>query len=92
MIPILYESTETAFASNGLGRLRDMISCVVTEERNGIYELDFEYPMTAEDFDQIKIGRIIGVTHDESDDIQPFDIVSHERPIEGVVTFHAVHI
>ena len=92
MIPILYESTETAFASNGLGRLRDMISCVVTEERNGIYELDFEYPMTAEDFDQIKIGRIIGVTHDESDDIQPFDIVSYEKPIEGVVKFHAVHI
>ena len=92
MIPILYESTETAFASNGLGRLRDMISCVVSEERNGIYELDFEYPMSAEDFDQIKIGRIIGVTHDESGDIQPFDIVSYEKPIDGVVTFHAVHI
>ena len=92
MIPILYESTETAFASNGLGRLRDMISCVVTEERNGIYELDFEYPMSAEDFDQIKIGRIIGVTHDDTGDIQPFDIVSYDRPIEGVVTFHAVHI
>ena len=92
MIPILYESTEAAFVSNGLGRLRDMISCVVSEERNGIYELDFEYPMSAEDFDQIKIGRIIGVTHDESGDIQPFDIVSYEKPIDGVVTFHAVHI
>lgn len=92
MIPILYEKDETAFESNGLGRLRDMISCVVTEERNGIYECDFEYPMTAEDFDQIRIGRIIGVTHDESDDIQLFDIVSYSRPIDGVVTFHCVHI
>ena len=72
--------------------LRDMISCVVTEERNGIYECDFEYPMTAEDFDQIRIGRIIGVTHDESDDIQPFDIVSYERPINGIVKFHCTHI
>lgn len=92
MIPILYDKTETAFASNGLGRLRDMISAVVTEERNGVYELDFEYPMSAEDFDQIQIGRIIGVTHDDTDDVQPFDIVSYSRPINGVVTFHCVHI
>ena len=92
MIPILYEKDEMAFASNGLGRLRDCISCVVTEERNGIYECDFEYPMSAEDFNQIQVGRIIGVTHDDTDNIQPFDIVSYERPIEGIVTFHAVHI
>lgn len=92
MIPILYEKTETLFASNGLGRLRDMISAVVTEERNGVYELDFEYPMSAEDFSQIQIGRIVGVTHDDTDDIQPFDIVSYSRPIDGVVTFHCVHI
>lgn len=92
MIPILFESTETEFNNNGLGRLREMISCIVTEERNGVYECDFEYPVTAEDFNDIQIGRIIGVTHDESDDIQPFDIVSYERPIDGVVTFHCVHI
>lgn len=92
MIPILYEKDETAFISNGLGRLRDMISAVVTEERNGIYELDFEYPMDAVDFGMIQVGRIVGVTHDESDDIQPFDIVSYSRPINGVVTFHCVHI
>lgn len=92
MIPILYEKDETLFVSNGLGRLRDMISCVVTEERNGVYELDFEYPVSADDFGDIQIGRIVGVTHDESDDIQPFDIVSFTRPIDGVVTFHCTHI
>ena len=130
MIPILYEKNETAFASNGLGRLRDCISCKVTEERNGIYECDFEYPVTGANYDLIQIGRIIGVTHDDYElttterligaltdeeldtitdegglaltgerttdfttkDIQPFDIVSFSRPIDGVVTFHAVHI
>ena len=92
MIPILYEKDETAFISNGLGRLRDCISAVVAEERNGIYELDFEYPMDAVDFGMIQVGRIVGVTHDESEDIQPFDIVSYSRPINGVVTFHCVHI
>ncbi len=92
MIPILYDSNETSFTSNGLGRLRDTISCVVTEERNSIYECDFEYPVSGANYDKIQCGRIIGVTHDESDDIQPFDIVSYSRPIDGVVTFHCVHI
>lgn len=92
MIPILYEKTETIFTSNGLGRLRDCISCVVTEERNGIYECDFEYPVSGQHFDEIIIGRIIAVEHDDTGDVQPFDIVGYEKPIEGVVTFHAVHI
>ena len=92
MIPILYEKDETIFASNGLGRLRDCISCKVTEERNGIYECDFEYPLSGAHYEEIKLGRIIGVTHDDSGDIQPFDIVSYSRPIDGVVTFHCTHI
>lgn len=92
MIPILYENNETAFASNGLGRLRDCISAVVTEERNGVYTLDFEYPITGAHFDEITIGRVVAVTHDETGGIEPFDIVGYERPIGGVVTFHAVHI
>ena len=92
MIPIIYEKDETAFVSNGLGRLRDMISCVVTEERNGVYECDFEYPITGANYDRIQVGRIVGVTHDDSDDIQPFDIVSYSKPIDGVVTFHCQHI
>lgn len=92
MNPILYDATETGFTSNGLGRLRDCVSCVVTEERNGIYECDFEYPIDGAHFDLIRVGRIIGVTHDDSGDIQPFDIVSYSRPINGVVTFHCTHI
>ena len=38
MIPILYSGSETAFTSNGIGRLTDCIKCTVTEEKNGIYE------------------------------------------------------
>lgn len=92
MIPIIYEKDETAFISNGLGRLRDMISCTVTEERNGIYECDFEYPTTGANYDLIQLGRIVGVTHDDTGDIQPFDIVSFSKPIDNIVTFHCVHI
>ena len=92
MIPILYDKNETAFVSNGLGRLRDCISAVVTEERNGIYELDFEYPVDGLNYEKIQCGRIVAVRHDESGDVQPFDIVGYSRPINGVVTFHCVHI
>lgn len=92
MIPILYDRDETEFSSNGLGRLRDCISCTVTEERNGIYECDFEYPVDGLNYGLIEEGRIIACTHDTTGDVQPFDIVSHTKPIEGVVSFHAVHI
>lgn len=92
MIPILFDTGTSSFSNNGLGRLRDCISCTVTEERNGIYECDFEYPIGGQNYDLIKCGRIIGVTHNDSDDVQPFDIVSYTKPINGIVSFHAVHI
>lgn len=92
MIPILYESNETAFTSNGLGRLRDCIRCEVTEERNGLYECEFEYPVTGAHYSEITLGRIIAVEHDQTGDVQPFDIYACDRPIDGVVTFHAHHV
>lgn len=92
MIPILYERDEVSFTSNGLGRLRDCIECVVTEERNGIYECDFEYPVSGAHYNEITLGRIIAVTHDDTGDIQPFDIVSFEKNLEGTTTFHCTHI
>lgn len=92
MIPILYESNETEFRSNGLGRLRECLRCEVTEERNGEYECEFNYPVTGTRYKDIQIGRIIAVEHDTSGDIQPFDIYACERPIDGVVTFRAHHI
>ena len=92
MIPILYERNETEFPSNGLCRLRDCLSFVVTEERNGIYEASFDYPVDGANYDMIQCGRIVAAIHDDSGDVQPFDIVSYTKPISGIVTFHAVHV
>lgn len=92
MIPILFERNETAFNNNGLCRLRDCIDARVSEERNRIYELDFDYPVNGANYNQIQFGRYVGVTHEESDDIQPFKIVSATRPINGIVSFHCTHI
>lgn len=92
MIPILYEKTESNFRSNGLGRLSDCIRCLASEERNGIYEVEFDYPVTGVHFEDIQMGRIIACTHDEQGDVQPFDIYAKSEPINGIVTFYAHHI
>jgi len=92
MIPILYDSAETQFTSNGLGRLKDTISCIVTEERNGVYELEFDYPISGDKYELIKEGRIVAVTHDETGDIQPFIIYKRTAKIDGIVTFNAYHL
>lgn len=92
MIPILYDSSENEFLTNGIGRLSDCISCVVTEERNGIYECEFEYPIIGVHYQDITEGRYISVSHDEQGDRQPFKIYHKSAPINGIVTFNAHHI
>lgn len=93
MIPILYTADETAFITNGIGRLSDCTRCVVTEERNGIYEAEFDVPITGAHFDDIQLGRIVALTHDDTGDIQPFVIYRRNVPnLDGIVTFNAHHI
>lgn len=92
MIPVLYDSSETLFTSGGLGFLSDCTSCTVTEELNGIYECEFDYPISGPLYPHITEGKIIYVTHDDTGVPQPFDIYSHSAPINGLVTFYAHHI
>lgn len=92
MTPILYRGDETSFTSEGLGRLSDCLRCVVTEERNGIFECEFDYPVSGALFEDVREGNIIAVTHDGNGDVQPFDIYGRTAPINGVVTFYAHHI
>ncbi len=92
MIPILYDSTETQFKSQGLGRLTECTRCIVTEERNGIYELECDYPVEGQLFERLKQGGIVACTHDDTGDIQPFDLYRFSAPLAGIVTFYAQHI
>lgn len=93
MIPILYNGDETRFITNGIGRLSSCTRCVVTEERNGIYECEFDMPITGEHFEEIERGKIIACTHDDKHDIQPFVIYGRTVPdLNGTVTFRAHHI
>lgn len=93
MIPILYNKDETRFITNGVGRLTDCTRAVVTEERNGVYELEFDIPITGEHFNDISLGMIVACTHDDKHDVQPFVIYQRSVPdLSGVVTFNAHHI
>ena len=92
MKPILFDGSATNFNTQGIGALSDCISALVTEQRNGIYELEFTYPITGVRYGDITKGRIVVVSHDERKDLQPFIIYRISRPISGVVTVNAHHI
>lgn len=93
MIPILYEATEKAFTTNGLGRLSDVTVCTVTEERNGSYELEFEYPATGIHYDEIKEDRLVYAKPSEDSNNQIFRIYKVTEPDEnGIATISAEHI
>ena len=92
MIPILFPSDATDFTSNGIGRLVDCLECSVTEERNGMYELELQYPVSGKWFRELSAGGVIAVIHDDHHDLQPFDIYKVSVPIDGIVTVNACHI
>lgn len=92
MIPILFTPDERDFTSNGLGRLTDCRKFEVTEERNGVYEAYFEYPVDGPLFEELKYGYFVYATHDESKTPQAFEIYSKEADMSGWASFRAWHI
>lgn len=88
----LFKSTSTSFETNGLGSLVDAISCSVTEERNGEYELICEYPVFGRKYDQLSLRQIIVVKPNPYSDPQPFRIYQITKPLNGIVTINAEHI
>ena len=92
MIPILFDQSEKDFTSGGIAFLVDCISCKVSQERNGIYELEFSYPIDGPKYSLIQEKAIILATHDDTKIPQPFDIYARSAPISGIVTFYAHHI
>ena len=92
MIPILYSKTETTFTHNGLGLLTDISSAKVTEERNGVYELTFQYPISGQRYSAIEDGCIVKAKPNDTSSLQLFKIYKSSKPINGIVTFYAEHI
>lgn len=92
MKPILFEKNATVFTGLGLCYLPDAISCTVTEERNGSFELEMVYPVSGAFFDYIQEDRIIVAKARESGTRQAFRIYRITTQISGEVTVNARHI
>lgn len=92
MKPILFPSTATEFKTQGLGVLTDAISCTVTEERNGAFELTMQYPDTGIHFDEITDRCIIYAIPSPYRAPQPFRIYRITRPMDGIIMVYAQHI
>ena len=94
MIPILYQTiTEGTVPSDyGLGALSDCISCTITEERNGAYELTMIYSADGIHAEDIEPNRFIKAKPNYTDGPQLFRIYKVGKTINGQFTVSAQHI
>lgn len=92
MIPILYDSHETDFLTNGLGALADDVSCFVENEVNGAYELEMRYPVDGRRFADIQEQSLILAKPSPYAAPQPFRVYRITAPMRGTVTVYARHL
>ena len=89
---ILYKANETNFTHLGLGMLHDAIQIFVTEERNGVFELEMKYPVSGDRFADLKLDRLIKADAGHSLKNQRFKIIRITKPLNGIVTVYAEHV
>ena len=89
---ILFEENETKFDTYGICVLTGAISCKVTEEINGVFELEMEYPIDDKYYKELKFRRIIYCKPGPNRLEQAFRIDDITTPINRVVTISASHI
>lgn len=63
----LYDKKCTEFNNNGIGSLKDTIKCEVSEELNGEYTIDFEYPKNCKYSNVLDNDMIIKVDTGEAE-------------------------
>ena len=91
MIPILYEKDETAFTSEGLGRLSDALFCKVIHSFTGMYELEMDYPITGIHYEDLEVDRIILAKPETEKNPQPMRIYQISSPDLETITVYARH-
>lgn len=87
---ILYKKSERQFLSNGIGRLdKHAFDDKVREELNGIYKLEFTYPIHAPHSKDIKNDNIVRATVPDGE--QPF-FISRIVKKDGYLRVTAYHL
>lgn len=88
MIPILYKPD----AKTKIGWLAEASDCQCTEERNGVFELEFQYPMLGRYAADLVIDRFVKAKPNASAANQFFHIRKVSKPINGMFTVSCEHI
>lgn len=88
MIPILYKPD----AKTKIGWLAEASDCQCTEERNGAFELEFQYPMLGRYAADLVIDRYVKAKPNASAANQFFHIRKVSKPINGMFTVSCEHI
>jgi len=88
----LYESTETAFRSNGIGLLTEATNDEVRETLTGIFELTLQYPISGAVASELTEGRFILAKPNDIASPQPFRIHRVIRHSGGWITVAARHM
>lgn len=95
MKPILYDADRTSFPAgvdNGLGVLADAMSCKVTQELNGQYELELRYPVEGIHYGEIALRSILRATVGPDGKMQPFRVYRIVPGMNGTAAIYARHI
>lgn len=88
MTPILLK----ADAKTKIGWLSECTACEVTEERNGVYELELVYPIGAAHANDIVTDCYIKAKPNQTSANQIFHIYKVSKPINGEFTVYAEHV
>lgn len=88
MTPILLK----ADAKTKIGWLSECTECEVTEERNGVYELELVYPIGATHANDIVTDCYIKAKPNQASANQLFHIYKVSKPINGEFTVYAEHV
>ena len=95
MKPILYDADRTSFPAsvdNGMGVLTDAMSCKVTQELNGQYELELHYPVEGIHYEEIALRSILRATVGPDGKLQPFRVYRIVPGMNGTAAIYARHI
>lgn len=90
--PILYDKSATGFSNLGLGILSEATSCVVTEERNGMFVLNMDYPISGKVYHALKVDSLIKADASPRLKDQRFRIKKISKSINGIVSIYAEHV
>lgn len=90
--PIIFEKGTRDFSTLGLGLLSDAIQATTTEELNGQFIFEMDYPISGNNADLIKENRIIVVNSGHILKRQGFIIRQIVRKIDLTMTVYAEHV